>query len=333
MSKYDELCLLISQGDYDIIALSEIKPKQGSLPTDSSMHIPGYEQYVSNLAAPNTRGVCLYTKQSLTTKLIHPPDSINYSDSVWATITGESGNKLLVGCVYRSGSPSLAVPKDDMLHKLLLWSAEESGHTHKLIAGDFNHPAINWDPTPSLPDNMSVGHPASKFAECVADTFFHQHVFDPTRYRGNQRPTHDDLIFSNEQEMVQQLGILEPLGASDHVGIELNFLFEYRTDPVQLTALNWNKADYVSMRQTLNKDWDNLLQNKTTQEAFDILSECIQEAVDNHVPKRVIDPTTKRFKPLWMNDAALRRAKKKYHAWIRYLNTTAGSEYLKYIEA
>ena len=331
MSKLDELGLLISQENYDLIALTEIKPKNGNIPSSNCMHIPGYEQYTSDLTAPDTRGVCLYVKQSLTSNLVEPPKPIVYKDSIWVTITGKGNTKLLAGCVYRSGSSSIAIPRDETLHELLKWAASDGSHSHRLIAGDFNHPLITWDPSPILPENIAPENPATKFATCIADTFLHQHITEPTRYRGNQTPTNDDLIFSNEQELVQQLQLLSPLGGSDHIGISMNFLFDYRTDTHKQVSFNWNKADFEGMRETLDKDWESLLQDKSTQEAFSILSTNIQEAVDKHVPKREIDPGEKRFKPLWMNSAALRRVKKKYHAWLRYLNTKSGQDYQRYI--
>ena len=40
-----------------------------------------------------------------------------------------------------------------------------------------------------------------------------------------------------------------------------------------------------------------------------------------------------RIKPLWMNKQALRKTRKKHHAWIRYLNTKSGEHYQDYIRA
>ena len=333
MSKFDELCLLISQKGYDFISLVEIKPKHGTLPQQSDMHIPGYDLFTSNLTASDTRGVCMYVKQSLNARQVQPPTTILFEDSVWTTIRGGNEDQLLVGCIYRSGTPARAIPRDKMLHQLLRWAADESPYTHKLIHGDFNHPIIKWDPTPTIQENIAPDHPDSKFAECIADTFLHQHISNPTRIRGSQTPTQDDLVFSNDTDMVQQLEHLDPLGGSDHVGIELMFLFEYTLQNENQVTLNWNKADFAKMKTLLSQDWTTLLADKTTQEAFDIFSSNITSAIEESVPTRVSNPTTKRFKPLWMNNAALKKAKKKYHAWIRYLNTKAGQDYTDYIAA
>ncbi len=275
----------------------------------------------------------MYIKQNLQARQVLPLPRVKFKDSVWMTIKGEHEDQLLVGCIYRSGSPSLAIPRDISLHNLLRWAAEDGMYTHKLLQGDFNHPKVQWNPSPLILENISPDHPDNKFASCIADTFLHQHVSQPTRIRGTQTPTQDDLIFSNDPDMVQQLQHLDPLGASDHVGIELKFLFVHTPLEENQITLDWNKADYQKMKTLLTLDWESLLSNKTTQEAFDILSTEINKAIEECVPTRVTNSTGKRFKPLWMNKAALKKAKKKYHAWIRYLNTKAGQDYLNYIAA
>ena len=61
-------------------------------------------------------------------------------------------------------------------------------------------------------------HPSTKYLNCVLDNFLFQHVKVPTRFREGQQPSCLDLIFTNEENMVDldSLNIDSPLGKSDH---------------------------------------------------------------------------------------------------------------------
>ena len=59
LSKYDELYTISK--DYDVIALTEIKPKNGKIPELELLQIPGYDLHTSDLMQENTRGTCIYT--------------------------------------------------------------------------------------------------------------------------------------------------------------------------------------------------------------------------------------------------------------------------------
>jgi len=55
LSKYDELCTLLANKHYDIISLVEIKPKQGQTPDTAVMQIKGYDLFIGDLMAQDTR--------------------------------------------------------------------------------------------------------------------------------------------------------------------------------------------------------------------------------------------------------------------------------------
>ena len=86
------------------------------------------------------------------------------------------------------------------------------------------------------------------------------------------------------------------------------------------------------MKQLFNRDWTQVLQIMNTQEAFDTLEKSLHQATELCIPSKVITDVG-RFKLLWMNKQALRKARKKHHAWIRYLNTKSGEHYQDYIRA
>ena len=116
--------------------------------TNNSINIPGYDLFTSDLDKPNSRGVVIYIKEQFQAKVVQPTTGTIFYDAIWTSIKGAENATLLLGCIYRSGTPATAIPRDVVLHEAILWSANHSGFSHKLLVGDFNHPTIEW--TPSL---------------------------------------------------------------------------------------------------------------------------------------------------------------------------------------
>ena len=119
--------------------------------------------------------------------------------------------------------------------------------------GDLNLPNINWD---NWTYNKSTAHNLEhRFIECIRDCFLFQHVCEPTRKRGSDKPSTLDLLFTNEEHMIQNLEINSPVGNSDHA--VLNFDFMYKSDyrPPKL-KIYYQKGDYEKMKDLLNIDWE-----------------------------------------------------------------------------
>ena len=78
--------------------------------------------------------------------------------------------------------------------------------------GDFNFSDINWSSTLSLGE----GSEEENFINTLDSCFLYQHVSSPTRIRGTDTPSLLDLIKTNEEEMVNEIKHVAPLGRSDH---------------------------------------------------------------------------------------------------------------------
>ena len=101
----------------------------------------------------------------------------NFQDAVWCIITLRGGDKLLIGCMYRS-------PKSTSENTLNMFEAVRdivsSIPSHLLIVGDFNIKEIDWT-NMCTPENEN--HISTLVLECLRDCFLFQHVKEPTRYR------------------------------------------------------------------------------------------------------------------------------------------------------
>ena len=86
------------------------------------------------------------------------------------------------------------------------------------------------------------------------------------------------------------------------------------------------------MAELLDIDWERELMDCNTQQAMDRLDTRYKAAEEECIPKTTISGILNcRIKPSWLNNHALRKVKRKYSSWIRYLNTKDGADYIVYV--
>ena len=286
LKKWDEFLPRITLEKPDIICITEIKPKNGQLPDKKLLEIKGYDLFLNNAYHhPTTRGVYIYTKEILKATPVITHTTNIFDDSVWASIPGPQGRNLLIGCIYRSGSPEKAIPLDDGLHKMITAMAHNKDYKEVMIVGDFNHPNITWSPAPHITTDHAAGHPDLLFVDCIHDSYLHQHVNEPTRYRDEQHPTIDDLIFTTNQLLIDDITYSSHLGKSDHISLNFNvdFCLEPSTENNK-QKYNYYKTDLNKMRTMLDLDWETLLAGKHTEEAYQVFIDKYEQAKQECVP-------------------------------------------------
>ena len=332
LSKIDELRTKVALEKPDVIALNEIKPKNGRIPDPTTLNIPGYTLHLSDLDEPHTRGACIYVNNSFKSCSVSVPGH-NFKDTISAKVTGKNNLNLLIQCLYRSGSPETALQHDDEMFKLLKETSLIPNYTKKIIVGDFNLNKISWSPDPSnpiLPTHISDNSPEVKFLECIRDSFYTQHISEPTRYREGNKPTCDDLILSSCETDISEITYNGSIGKSDHITINCNINTNLKPETSKKTVYKYDKADFTTMKESFKVDWAEKFRNKTVQESMDIFEGVYKSAIDECVPKTELSGDERR-KPIWMTHTALRKVRGKHSSWIRYLNTKQGSDYLQYI--
>jgi hypothetical protein len=207
------------------------------------------------------------------------------------------------------------------------------GRSHVLLTGDFNHPEINWQQGGTTPQDPN--HKATKFVEALRDAFLVQHVTKPTHYRANQTPNTLDLLITNEEGMLEGLEHKSPLGKSHHQLLQFDFKC-YTAQPPSppRNQYVYHKGDYDRLRNIMDSyEWDLELDHLEAAAAWDHLESILQKALKETVPMRKKHDNTYRRKPIWMNQTAIRKIKKKRHAYQRYLQTKEGSDYSAYAQA
>mgnify|MGYP006048081585 CR=1 FL=1 len=175
-------------------------------------------------------GVILYLKNSLSAIIREDLIEPDFTECIWCEVIFEK-SKTLLGVCYRP--PDSLKNNDEALFKLLNKASKEK----YLIMGDFNFASLNWSRASTLVDS----HP---FLKCINDNFLIQCVEENTR--GNNML---DLIFTTEENMVENLVVGEPFGSSDHQIISWNFVRCKLKSCEEHVNLNYFKVDYEQMRQ------------------------------------------------------------------------------------
>jgi len=87
--------------------------------------------------------------------------------------------------------------------------------------GDFILPTIDWTSW-SAPGEDS---PAGSLLEVLDDAFLFQYVTSHTRLYEGLTPSTLDLIITNEDNVIDTLITCDPLGRSDHLVLEFEYVY------------------------------------------------------------------------------------------------------------
>ena len=220
-NKIAEFEFIVKEHKPLIIGVNEVLPKNFKrLIYPEEFQLANYEMITHpNVENNSNRCSILYVHKSLTFKQI-VPDTL-FEENIMIEIKLQNDNKLLCGNFYRRGDCSSE--NNDNLIKLL-HEMNHKGYSHLLYMGDFNLPGIDWD-TWSY-NSTNVLNYENQFIECLRDCYLFQHITQFTRKRGSDYPSVLDLVFTNEENMVQDVELIAPVGKSDHSKVLFNFVGE-----------------------------------------------------------------------------------------------------------
>lgn len=321
LGKRDLLKLLIQEQRPEVIAVSEILPKNQTntaIDMDKEYAIQGYNMYYGRHCK---RGVIIYVTIGLQSYKEQTLTELDYEEHVWCTICRINQRPLLIGCIYHS-------PNSTEANFSSLLTTMQSACTNNtkdiLLVGDFNRPHINWN-------NWNVrNNDDGRFIEVLQDNFMHQKIERPTRYRHGQTPTLDDLVICSKEDLAEDIHYLDPLGKSDHICITFTIPNIGRAPQTSKTRHNMHKGDYSKLGRLLTEsNWD--MDGMELEEAWELFETNYNEAVRESIPTTPARPAKWR-KPLWMNKQTTKAIKRKYWAWQRYKLTGSRQDYERYTQ-
>jgi Skp family chaperone for outer membrane proteins len=153
-------------------------------------------------------------------------------------------------------------------------------------------------------------------------------------FRGTQTPNTLDLILSSSEDLVENVHVMNPVGKSHHGMVACTLKVGAECGGSSGISFKYDKGNYISMAEELDLiNWEKKFKDRDTQECWDIFQGIVTELRDKWIPLRRQTIGNKKTKPLWMNEKALAKVKKKHAAWRRYLQTRDGEEYAEYCKA
>jgi hypothetical protein len=103
------------------------------------------------------------------------------------------------------------------------------------------------------------------------------------------------------------------LGGSDHVMLSLKIVTGAGPQRAYRALPDWNKADWAGIKRELGRDnWDELLRDKSTEQAWDLLKGRVHGLVEKYVPAR---RRRNHNRPPWLSREILRAIRRKKRLW------------------
>ena len=309
LNKKDELLMEAEISGAKILLVTEVLPKNFIDPiSEKDIIIPGYVPY-SNIEETDGRGVAIYVADEINPFVTKLTMNIDFEEQVWIKLSLKGNDKILIGCIYRSGKSSKL---NNKLLCSLLKHVSDMNPSHLFTYGDFNFKGIDWE----LQEGTSEEE--KKFVKAFQDSFLYQHVDQNTRFRRGQKPNLLDLMITNEPDIINNIEYLPPIGASDHLCLKANLKVnaDKHTPPLNYRYYN---GDYTGMNDELKAvKWHEIMENKSAEQSFEIFSNILNETMTKYIPKGTT--SSRKTKKLWNNRPVLRLRKKKKNAFKRFRN-------------
>lgn len=157
-----------------------------------------------------------------------------------------------------------------------------------------------------------------------------------TRFRLDQEPSLLDLIFTNEETMIDNIKYEQPLGKSDHVMITFTFLcgdIFPDTESDTSTTLLWHKADFNSIDVEFKEiDWDVEFNDLDVESCWTLFKNKFDDCVSQFVPVRSSDKCNKSRKQPWFRKKEKEAVRKKAILFKKYRRTGSYVDKLEYIK-
>ena len=334
-NKLTELIFRANKLKADIICTSEVIPKNQKGAVISEIYeIPGYEM-VHNLQKygkiPNIRGCITYVRKGIKFKPIEIKiDGEEFEEAIFIEINLKQNERLLCGNLYRRGESSIENNKRFMQ---TLLNISERKYSHAVLMGDINLKNIIWEcigTAVGICDSSDPNLFDNQFLECLQDCFFFQHVYENTRQRGSDAPSLLDLVITNEENLINKLEFLAPLGKSDHSVLSFDIVCEEEAPPPVIKAV-YEKGDYVRFEQMMNEvNWDEELSKfeGDIEGQWNCFKEKYKKAEKVCIPKKKVYINGKfsnKFSTKF-DEATLKKMKKKNKIWGRIRKNLASEE-------
>ena len=245
-----------------------------------------------------------------------------------ACIIKNGSKKLLLGCIYRkpSSPPEYNTRINNVIRNLSQIDVDQT-----LICGDFNYPKIDWN---NHIVRASETSSEQLFYDECQNAFLHQHVDEPTRQRGSDKPSLIDLVLTKNEFEIDKINFHAPIGLSDHSCLAFEYELEGYVEIVDepMARKKYFKADYTKIKCEFGKtNWTNEMNERDLKNSWELFSNTYDQVVDSLVPVEV--PPKGPPKNKWMTRCAQQAVNRKAEAWDFYRKKRTKARYERYCRA
>ena len=276
--------------------------------TDAYLALDGYQLVVrkdgGDTEGGKCRGLLVYVLEGISAGELTIRGSSKTIECCGVKIPWGRGEDLKLVCVYR---PPLA-PRSvlDRGNTERLVEALRGIEGKVVICGDFNLPGVDWE------RNWSASEGETMVLNMLDDKFWHQTVRGPTHRDGNTL----DLCITSSEELIANVEVTDPLGASDHHKIEVTMLGPAAHQGTTEEVPDWTKADYPAMKLALEGiNWVEEFGDKSGLDCMDVFYEVVRRETDKCIPKKTRRTSSR---PLWMSRNIISLIRKKRRLWRNY---------------
>ena len=322
MNKHSEISGLVDSETPHILALTEFGA--GTNVNDGELGIDGYSLYRGNHSSGDGglgKGVALYMNDALNHSACPVFDKVTFDCSTWCQVKLSDNKRLLVGVVYRS--PNSPDENNENLLRILR-IASTAKYDYLLVCGDFNFPKIDWDANQCLESETSY---TAEFMNVVEELSWFQHSRNPTRFRGEQSSCLD-LVFSNEENMIDDVLELPPIGKSDHACQKWELTTKeslFRNTTVQ--GHNFKRANWTKVKDDINSF--TFVPGESVGAMTDAFTAMIDKTKSANIPVR--KPKSQKYRLPWMKCTKIKKQRvSRWRSWRRFKESSLPRDYDAY---
>ena len=322
MNKRSEISALIDSENPHVLCLTEFGASSNV--KDGELGIEGYSLYRgdhSSGVGGLGKGVAIYIKNSLNHSACPLLDKAEFDCAVWSSVLLSDGKRLLIGVVYRSPN-SPCDNNEGMLTTLR--TAANMKTDYVMVCGDFNLPKIDWIGNQCLDTDESL---AAKFMETIEDLSWFQHAKNNTRFRGSQSSCLD-LVFSNEENMIDEILELPPIGKSDHVCQKWNVkVKEAMYKNTSILRPNFKRASWTQIKSDI--DSFTMGTSAKAQNMMDDFLAMIKSTKSTNIP--ICRPRVVKHRLPWMRGNRIKlQREKRWKSWSKFKRSGLPRDYDAY---
>lgn len=318
----EELRYRIGTAKFDVVGITETWADTSV--ADAELSLEGFDMFRVDRKGTKGGGVLLYVRQEL--KAVQLDNLSEFKEQVWCTLKLQSSS-LMLGLCYRS--PNSDGDNNDMLLKSLEMAIAKKGTQRVLVMGDFNYPGIDFS---NCTVDGGKNSDESRFYNKIQDLFLVQNVMEMTRVREGQAPSLLDYVFTDEENVVDEMICEVPLGKSDHVCVTWKLQMEKQEiHDGRACKLDYYRGDYGAIGAALGSvDWSGRMANEAgLEEKWVLFKQIIADLVDKYVPKKRMKRKGPN-KSKWITSETRRGMKQRAKAWSVYKNYESDRNYSEY---